>query len=212
MIFWLWFWQGAGAPAAARRPPGAPSASPAIAAKAEKEKRGEERAHGLARKSGRTCRVRGAALGHERFNRRCRAGWQVYASSVCPRSHPTVSGQVISIGPGRVDLVPRAIEGRVNALGIETHVANDMNRKPRQFHDRPPFLTVSEHRLPARLQCPEKVVPRSTKRHGSPKLHHRHLNTPPNERAKLNRFISRADLRFEPVQRYALHSRGQELF
>src|SRR5690606_41539062 len=37
--------QGAGAPASAYRPPGAPSTSPAIAAKAEKKKRGEKRAH-----------------------------------------------------------------------------------------------------------------------------------------------------------------------
>ena len=44
--------QGAGAPASAYRPPGAPSTSPAIAAKAEKKKRGEKRAHGLARESG----------------------------------------------------------------------------------------------------------------------------------------------------------------
>src|SRR5688572_15480554 len=40
------------APQAADRPPGAPSASPAIADKAEKQQRGGEGAHGLARESG----------------------------------------------------------------------------------------------------------------------------------------------------------------
>src|SRR5690606_18870466 len=51
-------------PVPAERPPGAPSTSPAIAAKAEKKKRGEKRARGLAQEPGRTRGLIGALRDH----------------------------------------------------------------------------------------------------------------------------------------------------
>src|SRR5690606_19170770 len=61
------FGQGAKSRRRRYRPPDAPSASPAIAAKAEKKKRGEERAHGLAREGGAGAEECVAANGHARL-------------------------------------------------------------------------------------------------------------------------------------------------